>query len=68
MVDFEHMEDPNLVNIGTERQPVYVSSNAVSTNRQKEESYWRGIANGSTLPSTQIQTDQEALDILLKKQ
>jgi hypothetical protein len=62
------MADPKLINIGTEREPVLVSENAVSRDSDKQERYWRGVASGSTLPSTRPETDQEALDVLLKKE
>lgn len=61
------MFDLKLVNIGTERKPVLVSQDAVSHDPKEEQRYWRGIATGSVLPSSESQTDQKALDLLLKR-
>lgn len=61
------MQNPNLVNIGTERKEVLVPSDAVSGDPKREERYWRGVVLGSTFPSSQIATDQKALDLLLKR-
>lgn len=61
------MADPKLVNIGTERKPVFVPLDAVSNDQQKENKYWRGVATGSVLPSSESPTDQKALDLLLKR-
>ena len=57
----------NLVRIGgTERKPVFVSADAVCGEKDREEHYWRDIAAGSVLPSSNQATDKKALDILLK--
>lgn len=61
------MSDPKLVNIGTERKPVLVSQDAVSHDPKEEERYWRGVATGSVLPSSEPTTDQKALGLLLKR-
>ncbi|MCX6705627.1 MAG: hypothetical protein NTV24_00775 [Candidatus Woesebacteria bacterium] len=61
------MKDPGLVNIGTKESPVLVSKDAVSKTPDKEQRFWSGVASGSTMPSSDSQTDQQALDLLLKK-
>ena len=60
------MADPKLVNIGTKENPVLVSANAIGSDLGVQEKYWRGVASGSTLPSSNSEMDQEALDLLLK--
>ena len=60
------MSDPKLVNIGTEREPVFVPADAISGDPNREEKYWRGVATGSVLPSSKSTTDERALDLLLK--
>jgi len=61
------MANPGLVNIGTKESPVLVSRDAVSNDPDREQRFWSGVASGSTLPSSDSQTDQKALDLLLKK-
>ncbi len=61
------MIDPKLVNIGTKESPVLVSGNAVSSDLKEQQRYWDGVASGSTLPSSDPKTDQQALDLLLKE-
>lgn len=61
------MADPNLVNVGTKENPVLVSKDAVSNIPDKQQRFWRGIASGSTRPSINPQTDEKALDLLLKR-
>lgn len=61
------MIDPKLVNVGTKEKPVLVSINAVGSNPDDQQKFWRGVAAGSTLPSSNPETDQKALDLLLKR-
>ena len=58
------MIDPKFVNIGKE-SPILVPADALSLNPDTQERYWRGVTSGSTLPSSDSKTDQEALTILL---
>lgn len=60
------MADSSLINIGTERKSVFVSTDVVSKDPIREQRFWSGVASGSTLPSSDPQTDQRALDLLLK--
>jgi hypothetical protein len=60
------MKDLGLVNIGTKENPVLVSKDALSNNPDNQQRFWSGVASGSTLPSADPQTDQKALDLLLK--
>ena len=60
------MKDPGLVNIGTKENPVFVPKDAVSNDPDREQRFWRGVATGSTLPSSDPLTDQKALDLLLR--
>jgi hypothetical protein len=61
------MTDIKLVNVSTKENPVLVSQGAVSNNPEDQQRFWSGVASGSTLLSSDSQTDQKALDLLLKK-
>lgn len=54
-------DNPNLVNIGTPEQPVFVSKEALKPNTPKGNDEWEMIADGS------IDLPGPALDNLLKK-